>query len=320
MHLYFTGPLRELGHEVSTFDHFETAERFGREQATEELVRRIKDEGFDVVFYQTSGREPVDTEAFAEVSQRTCVAAWNSDDDWQWETTREIAGHFTFMVTTYPHIHERNRSEYPNLLLSQWGCPGMLGAERKTKDIDFSFAGSIYGERNRACRYLRRKAGLVCVGRGARLVRLGLPYFRGAFKMNWLAGAAVELEEVYDLWSRTRISYTPLEAGARGAGLQIKGRIFEMGLCGTMVLCEQTPALERYYEPGEEIVTFEGLEDCAEKALWYSRHEADRTRIVQNYQERTRREHLWTQRFEELFKTMGLSRSETIVQSAGAVG
>lgn len=313
MHLYFTLPLKEMGHEVETFDHYEMSGKLGREQATEALTKRLREKEYNVVFYQTSGSEPVRTEALTEFSTRMCIAAWNSDDDWQWETTRQIAGHFTFMITTYPHIYEENRRQYGNLLLSQWGCAGIFADFGKGKDIDFSFAGSIYGERNKACQYLRRRAGLVCFGRGARLVRMGLPHFRGAFRLNWLAGPPIEIEAVYDVWSRSRISYTPLEASG-GGGLQIKGRIFEMGLCGTMVLCDRNPELERYYTGGQEIVTFESLEDCAEKARWYLKHEAERSKVVRNYGERTAREHLWTKRFKELFEAMGLGK-----QSQGAV-
>lgn len=305
MHLYFTVPIRGMGHDVETFDHNEASRALGRERATAALVERIEEGKFDVVFYQTSGREPVETAALADLSREFCIAAWNSDDDWQWETTRQIAGHFTFMITTYPHIHEQNHVLYPNLLLSQWGCPGLFSGGRM-KDINFSFAGSIYGERNKACQYLRRKAGLVCFGRGSRMVRLGIPYFRGSLKFPWLSGEALEIQAVYEVWNRSRISYTPLEASSGQKVMQIKGRIFEMGLSGTMVLCGRNPLLDRYYESGEEIITFESLEDCADKAIWYLAHESERTRVVRNYRERTLREHMWTGRFTELFQRMGL--------------
>lgn len=306
MYLYFTAPLKGMGHEVDTFDHFEMSSRLGRERATKALADRIKIGQFDLVFYQTSGREPVETTALADLSRKHCIAAWNSDDDWQWGTTRRIAGHFTFMITTYPHVHEHNHSQYSNLLLSQWGCSGLFVGHGIAKDIDFSFAGSIYGERNKACRYLQHNAGLVSFGRGARLVRLGMPYFRGAFKFPWLAGNPLEMQGVYDVWNRSRISYTPLESSQGSKFLQVKGRIFEMGLSRTLVLCENTSLLDRYYEPGREVVTFDNLEDCAQKALWYLSHDAELVRIVSNYHDRTLREHMWEQRFVDLFRQMGI--------------
>jgi spore maturation protein CgeB len=83
-----------------------------------------------------------------------------------------------------------------------------------------------------------------------------------------------------------------------------------MGLSGTLMLCEHSPNLERYYEPGRECVTFETLEDCAEKALWFLSHESERTRIATSYYERTLREHMWEHRFADLFSQMGIGRRQ----------
>lgn len=313
MYVWFTAPFRDMGHEVATFDHFEAGRTLGRERATQALVAKILQGSFDAVFYQTSGREPVDTAALADLSQKVCIASWNSDDDWQWETTRQIAAHFTFTITTYPHVFRDNLLEYPNLLLSQWGCLRRSAGSGK-KDIDFSFAGSMYGDRNRTCRFLRRRAGLECFGRGARLIRLGMPYFLGAFQCPWLAGPALELSEVEDVWDRSRISYTPLQSSA-GNRFQIKGRLFEMGLSGTLALCENAPGLDACYEPGKEVVTFANLEDCAEKARWYLAHESERARIAQRYGRRTLAEHMWEQRFSRLFAQMGINEPDWQMQA-----
>ena len=299
MYLWFTIPLREMGHEVDTFDHFEMNRTQGREQATATLVKKVQKGGFDLVFYQTSGQEPVETAALAGLSRRVCIAAWNSDDDWQWDSTRHLAGNFTFMITTYPHIYQQNRIQYPNLLLSQWGCLRDRDNDPPKKDIAFSFAGSIYGERNAACKYLRSQGGLVCFGRGAR-------------RFPWLAGRSLEYSAVREIWNRSRISYTPL-ASSTGQLLQIKARLFEMGLSGTIVLCEYTPVLNRYYQPGYEIVTFDSLEDCADKARWYLAHESERARIADRYRDRTLREHMWEHRFTDLFLQMGIGEASALV-------
>jgi hypothetical protein len=213
MYLYFTVPLREMGHEVETFDHYEIMDGIGILPCTERLIERMQTGSFDLVLYQTSGKEPVETAELAHISKKLCIAAWNSDDDWQWNITRRITSHFTFMITTYPHIYEQNRNQYPNLLQSQWGCLELYGDHSKTKEIGFSFAGAVYGTRNSACRFLKRKVGLLCFGRGSRLVNLGLPYFRGAFRISWLSGGSIDFKEINDIWNRSRISYTPMGGG-----------------------------------------------------------------------------------------------------------
>jgi spore maturation protein CgeB len=309
MHLYLTVPLRQMGHEVETFDPYDATAHLSREHRTELLVQKIRDGGFQLVLYASAGEEPVATEALSEISRKICTVAWNSDDDWLWERTRQRAGHFTFMVTTYPHIYEENRRQYPNLLLSQWACLGTHGEFAREKDIAFSFAGAVYRIRNAACRHLRRRAGLLCFGRGARLVHLGLPYLRGAFRFPWLIGPALDFADINRIWNRTRVSYCPLGGGPSGQVLSLKSRIFDMGDSGTLMLCEHSPNLERYYEPGRECVTFTGLEDCAEKAIWYLAHESERARIAGNYRDRTRQENMWTHRFKELLDRVGLSCS-----------
>jgi len=303
MYLYFTRPLEELGHEVRTFDHHERSRRLGRVATTQELLREIETGNDDIVFYQTASTEPVETSALAELSRRRLIVAWNSDDDWQWAYTGPRAAHFTFMVTTYPSIHRANRLRVPNLLLSQWAC--LESREpRLAKDIDFSFAGAVYKTRNADCRRLRRSAGLRCFGRGARLVNLGIPYFKGAFRLPLLSGEAIDFSEINAVWERSRVSYTPLGGGPTGEVLSLKSRLFDMGFARTLMLCELAPDLEAYYEPEKEFVSYRTLEECAEKAAYYLRNESARAAIADRYRRRTLADHLWTRRFRDLFAQM----------------
>jgi len=307
MFLYFTEPLRAMGHEVETFDHYAAGGRFGALRGAEVLVKQIQDGGYDVVFYQTSGSEPIEVSLLEPLAAKRLIVAWNSDDDWQWESsTKHLARNFSFMITTYPDIYEANRRSYPNLLLSQWGCYPRYADFSRTKHIEFSFVGQIYGARNQACRFLRKKVGLRYFGLGARLAALGLPHIRGIFRFPWLAGRPVAFAQVHEIWNRSRISYTPLGSGLNEKMLQVKGRAFEMGLSGTLMLCEASPDLERYYDLDREFVAFHDLEDCAEKARFYLRNETERGRIARGYRDRTLAEHLWEHRFAQIFREIGV--------------
>jgi spore maturation protein CgeB len=66
------------------------------------------------------------------------------------------------------------------------------------------------------------------------------------------------------------------------------------------------PNLERYYQPGQECVTFDDLDDCVAKAKYYLAHESERARIARAYHDRTRAEHLWRHRFTAMFQEIGL--------------
>ena len=211
------------------------------------------------------------------------------------------------MVTTYPHIYEANRLSHPNLRLSQWGCYSRAKTPLVEKDLDFTFVGLIYGTRGDECRFLQKTAGLRPFGPGSRLIRFHLSYFRGASRLPWIYGTALNFPEILALWDRSRISYTPMGASVDPNLLQIKSRTFEMGLSRTLMLCHQNPSLERYYEPGREYVPFTDLEDCADKARFYLAHETERTRIAEKYFRRTMNEHLWEHRFEKLFSEIGVA-------------
>ena len=55
------------------------------------------------------------------------------------------------------------------------------------------------------------------------------------------------------------------------------------------MLAQNSPNLDRYYEPGKEFVPFSDVADCTEKARFYLTHDAERERIVEAYMRRTPR-------------------------------
>ncbi len=138
-------------------------------------------------------------------------------------------------------------------------------------------------------------------------------YWPGIRKLTYrfpaIYGAPLHFDAVNEIWNRSRISYTPMEASASADILQIKSRTFEQGLSGRLRVCRQSPSLELYYEPGKEFVPFGDLDDCVEKVTFYLRHETERARIARAYHDRTRAEHMWTHRFQKMFEDIGLEQS-----------
>lgn len=314
MYIAFTEPLRALGHEVEHFDHFLTNKQSGPAVTAERFLTKVRGGGYDAILYQTSCQNAKDIgESVTEAGRYSPTIAWNSDDDFAWESqTSLMAPSFTWMFTTYRHIYEQNRQRHPNLRLSQWGCFDGFGAIETAKDLDFTFAGQIYGDRVRSSRYLAKHAGLRVYGFMSGRVRtpafLYWPGFRTlTFRFPSIYGAPIHYQEINAIWNRSRISYTPMEASADANILQIKSRTFEQGLSGTLMICRQSPNLEEYYEPGKEFVPFDDLNDCVEKVGYYLEHENERARIARAYHDRTRAEHMWTHRFQKMFEEIGLS-------------
>ena len=161
------------------------------------------------------------------------------------------------MVTNSPDVYEANRAAHPNLLHAQWACTGFWDGRRTPKPIDFSFVGQVYGTRAEQIRGLHRRAGLVAYGKGAGIV-YGRPnesvpmkkrltrrvqgfVLRTLVPSAFTAWSTISFEQVNELWNQSRVSFTPLESSAGGV-LQIKSRVMDMGLSGTLMLAPKGPA------------------------------------------------------------------------------
>jgi len=306
---YFVETLREMGHRVHNFDYGHQS--FDRGAMNDFFLSIVKHGAYDMVFIALREDEFF-PEVLDEAKHHTVLLAWNTDDDMHWaDYSSQYCPHFTYMVTTYSHVYEANKAAHPNLLLSQWGCTGHYDGLTTRKDIDFGFVGKLYSTRAKEITRIRRHLPLVANGMG-----FGIPLnLRGKLTRWMIAKLGISCSKessiladeaaVKGIWNRTKISYTPLESWVEGC-LQIKARVFDMGLSGTVMLCSKNPALYEFYEPGRDYVEFDSVDDCISKAKFLLRHEKERCWIAEAYYKRTRAEHMWSHRFEKLFAEIGL--------------
>ena len=82
-------------------------------------------------------------------------------------------------------------------------------------------------------------------------------------------------------------------------------RLYEATGVGTCLVTEMKDNLGEMFQPGREVVTFAGTDDCMEKIRQYLDRGDERTRIAQAGQRRTLRDHVYTSRMGEL---LGLLR------------
>ena len=305
---YFVMTLRDLGHTVHQFD--QVRGRADREAMNEFFVSVVQRGGYDAVLIVTNGSEFL-PEALDEAMQHAVTVAWNSDDDLRWAGySAPLYSHFTKMVTTCESVLEANRHTHPNLLLSQWACTGRYDGSSVQKDMDISFVGQYYRHRDDYVRALTKHKGMKVYGSAGsakrqtavnRLLRRSPEVVGPSSGPYVLSGEA----DVKAIWNRTKVSFTPLSAWQSGV-LQIKARVFDMGLSGTVMLCDRNPRLYEFYEPEKEFLEFGSVEECLDKADFLLRNERERQRIALAYRRRTIADHLWKHRFEELFRQCGL--------------
>ncbi|MBU6300865.1 MAG: glycosyltransferase [Verrucomicrobia bacterium] len=310
-----------MGHTVDFFD-FNYMMKSGVEPMRRLFLSMVRGGSYDAVFIATH-RNEFDQETLAEAKKHSAIIAWNSDDEFKWDSySRERVSWYTYMVTNSATVYRDQKAAHPNLLHAQWACTGFWDGLSTSKDIDFSFVGHAYGPRRDQIRHLKHSAGLQAFGRGTGRVpdpysdqtgpKIALKrWFWRMTPKSLLPHDLVEhlstisFDAVNHLWNRSRISFTPLDSSS-GNVLQIKSRIFDQGLSGSLMLAHQAPTLNDYYEPEKEYVPFDSMEECADKARFYLRNESSRRKIVEAYAARTRSEHLWSHRIARVLRDAGL--------------
>jgi spore maturation protein CgeB len=76
-------------------------------------------------------------------------------------------------------------------------------------------------------------------------------------------------------------------------------RLFEATGVGTLLITDWKENLKEMFEPGKEVVTYRTSEECAELIRYYLQHDDERREIACAGQQRTLRDHTYTQRVQE---------------------
>lgn len=82
-------------------------------------------------------------------------------------------------------------------------------------------------------------------------------------------------------------------------------RTFECAAYGIPQLVESRPGLERFFVPGEEIMTFSNPDELMEKLLWLQGDQPLRRRIALAAQKRVLAEHTYKQRMQKILRDLG---------------
>ncbi len=311
---------QSMGHEVDFFD-WRTLCHVGVEQMRSQFLTMVRGGNYDAVFIATH-LEEFDEVTLSEARRHCPIIAFNSDDEDRWDSySSKRVSWYSFMVTNSPTVYNLNQTRHANLLHAQWACCGFWDGRQKQKDIDVSFVGQIYGKRMVQVEELRRTAGLRSFGKGI-APRVGeiapgtscVKLFIGQTLTNFLhkrlpdvfRSSTISFEQVNSLWNRTRVSFTPLESSRGGDVFQIKSRVFDMGLSGTLMIAPKAAPIEQYFEPGKEYVQYDDLQDFAEKARYYCSHENERQKIATAYSDRVLAEHMWSHRINHVLHSAGL--------------
>ena len=82
----------------------------------------------------------------------------------------------------------------------------------------------------------------------------------------------------------------------------INYRTFETCGCGTMLLTNYTPGLEKLFDIGTEIVVYTSIEDLDNKVKYYLENEDERKKIAKAGHERAKKDHTYFERAKKLIE------------------
>ena len=134
---------------------------------------------------------------------------------------------------------------------------------------------------------------------------IGAPSGPPASPAGAAAGSATPLSAAKRLISRVIFSATKVNLNIWSSvfhdGLAekkdfVNPRTFEICACGGFQLADASAPVERFFEPGVELVTFGSIDEARDKARYFLRHDAERAAIAERGRLRAHAEHTYDQR------------------------
>lgn len=302
------------------------------EEVNTQLLRRVEEFKPDLVFFCLFTYE-LDMSTVASITAKPNVTTinWFTDDHWRFYTySKKWAKAFSFVITTDEDSLPKYKAVGARAMLSQWAVnPDIYFPEKGDEQLGVSdqitFVGQKYGKRVNYFQTLVDKnlpikffgAGWTGGVVGQEMLRQ--IFYASAINLNFTespySGAKQWLKIFGKLFFKKQYGEVQLDlTGASDALLalpgylkqQIKARIFEVPACGGFLLTGNASFLANYFIPGREIEVFNSKNELVEKARYYLVNKSERERIAKLGLERVLAQHIYSHRFRDIFKALGL--------------
>ena len=159
---------------------------------------------------------------------------------------------------------------------------------------DVSFIGARYGLRGSYISYLQRHGISV-----------------QAFGMGWPAGL-LPAGEMINVYAQSKINIGFNGQGYSMKATHLKGRDFEVPLCGAVYLTTHDEDHHRVYKLDEEIFTYRNKKEMLQKVKMLLQDDSLRAAAKEKARRRCMAEHTWENRFQYLFELTGLLQQDDL--------
>lgn len=249
--------------EVIRYDFYSIASRYGKKIANRMLSEVVFLERVDAVLCLLY-KDYFDHEMISDMSKNLPIETilWVFDDDKRFEETVFLSRCFNKTVTTIKKRLAQRVSRGENCVLAQFAANHYLYRNYNLKKkYDVVFVGQNFGNREMYIKFLRDNQVNV-----------------HAFGMGWPDGRLTQ-SEMIRVFNESKIILNFSSSYNNPELKYVKGRMFEIPACGSMLLTENCEDLDNFFNVGEHIDMFSTREELLEKVQFYLENENERVRV-----------------------------------------
>jgi len=283
----FFEPLKDMGHKVIRYNYIERLNAIGKGRMNKEIFHLARSKNLDYIFYITY-RNEVSPKTLKKLKQKGYkVVGWFSDDHWRFSNySKFIAENLFCSITTDAKSVSKYKANRLNIIKSQWAAnPKYYRPLSSTKKYEVTFVGQKHGIRNKIIEYLRKN---------------NIPI--KTFGRGW--GNYIPFEKIVSIFSNSKINLNISASSVNEKIKQIKGRVFEVPMCGGFLLTDYVEGLEKYFNIGKEIVCYKNNKDLSHKIKYYLKNEKKRKKIALSGYHVALKKNAWENRFHDIFEKL----------------
>ena len=301
--------LKNMGYEVELFDYMGEMQVLGKTGMNQKLLERVQ------VWRPTMAMFSLYTDQFEpsvikRLQEHTTTFCFFHDDSWRVDYSRYWARKFNYFSTPDCRGQEKYREVgILNSIYFPFGCNEKIFRNQETiKKYDVSFVGGWHPYREWLIERIR-KAGVSVEVFGHRwpkgeIDQDGMIKLFNESRINLNLSNSASWDARY-LASSPRALINRLRSKKNVE--QMKARMFEVSGCGSFQLTYYVEGLANCYDIDREIGVYSDSDDLIEKVQFYLAHEQLRETIAAAGYQRTLQEHTFANRFQRVFRRMGLT-------------
>lgn len=279
-------PIKYLFPNTIRYNYYERIHKIGRDKMNIELLNFVEKERPDYIFYITY-QDQIKLNTLLKIKKLgAIIIGWFSDDQWRFDNfSREISPYLDFQITTSSVAFEKYKQLHFHPILCQWGANQRFYVNKniRRKKYDISFVGQKYGIRGRFIEGL--------IERGIKI---------STFGRGW--SGHISFNDMIDIFNLSKINLTISASSFNENVKQIKGRHFEVPMCGGFQLTDYVDKLEEYHDLDSEIVCYKNINDAVEKINYYLNNDTAREKVAKAGYRAALNRHTWDNRLKAVFE------------------